>query len=516
MKQFYLTTPLYYVNDVPHIGHAYTTIAADILARWKRLNNEAVFFLTGTDEHGAKIAKAAEKTGETPAEFVNRIANEYKRMWTTLNISYDDFIQTSSNRHKAVVQDIFEKLKAKGDIYKGIYEDWYCIHDESYFSESELIDKKCPTCGRELQKLQEESYFFKLSGYAEKLLAYYEKHPKFLFPKHRSNEIINFVKSGLKDLSVSRTKVSWGIPLSSDPKHVVYVWFDALINYITSPGYLTGKSEKGGFSFETLWPADIHFVGKEIFRFHTVIWPAMLMALDLPLPVQVFAHGWWTVEGQKMSKSLGNVVDPHKMAEEYGVDAFRYFLFREVPFGADGDFSEKALLSRYNSELANNLGNLFQRTSTLLLKNLNGVIPEITISSQILGDTKKLFSSIELLFEEKNLGGVLETLFGIMMKTNKFIDDSAPWTLGADKLDDLSKILLECLMVLKTLTVYLHPYMPTKTQEIWQRLGEKGNLSEEGKVVLALFAEGKYPQFFKNQTVLKGDPLFMRKGGRWK
>jgi len=503
MKPFYLTTPLYYVNDVPHIGHAYTTIAADILARWKRMNGEPVFFLTGTDEHGAKIAAAAEKTGESPQVFVDRIASEYRSVWKILNISYDDFIQTSQSRHKQVVQDVFEKLKSLGDIYKGTYEDWYCVHDESYFSEGELVDKKCPSCGRDVQKLKEESYFFKLSKYAPALLAHYEKNPEFLSPKHRASEIINFVRGGLNDLSVSRTRVSWGIPITSDPSHTVYVWFDALLNYVSAPP----KED---------WPADIHLVGKEIFRFHTVIWPAMLMALGLPLPKRIFAHGWWTVEGTKMSKSLGNVVNPVQMAEEYGVDAFRYFLFREVPFGADGDFSEKSLLARYNAELANNLGNLLQRTLTLLTKNFDGVIPERKEQPVLLSDLPALSKTLRAQYDNLAFGDVLETLFGLMMRTNKYIDEQAPWKLGAEQKERLAAVLLECLSVIKALAVFLHPFMPLKTQDIWERIGEPGTLSEQAAPLLRSFAAGQLPAINPGQKILKGDPLFMRKGGRWK
>ena len=503
MKPYYITTPLYYVNDVPHIGHAYTTIAADIIARWNRMKGKKVFFLTGTDEHGAKIATAAEKTGETTQNFVNRIANEYRNTWKTLNISYDDFIQTSEPRHKKVVQEVFEKLKNTGDIYKGTYEDWYCMSDESYFAEADLVDKKCPSCGRDVQKLKEESYFFKLSKYEKPLLEYFEKNPDFLSPRSRGSEIINFVKSGLRDLSVSRTRVSWGVPIESDPPHTVYVWFDALLNYISAPP-------------AEAWPADVHLVGKEIFRFHTVIWPAMLMALEKPLPTKVFAHGWWTVDGTKMSKSLGNVVDPTKMSEEYGVDAFRYFLFREVPFGADGDFSEKSLLTRYNAELANNLGNLLQRTLTLMTKNFQGVIPSSSNPITTLSELKTLAQLIDSQYQKLALGEVLETLFGLMIKTNKFIDEQAPWKLGSDNKEQLGHILLECLSVIKVLAVYLHPFMPGKTQEIWTRLGENEPLVFQSPALLALFAEGTCPQFFSQQTIQSGDPLFMRKGARWK
>jgi len=515
VKTVTLTTPLYYVNDVPHIGHAYTTIAADVLARWKRLNGEKVFFLTGTDEHGDKIAKAAAQTGEKTQDYVNRIAGEFKKLWGVLNISNDDFIQTTEKRHTDVVQAVFEKLKAKGDIYKGSYEDWYCVHDETFLSESELVDRKCPTCGREVQKLKEESYFFKLSQYEKPLLDYYRKNPDFLSPASRTSEIVNFVKSGLRDLSVSRTRVKWGIPIISDPGHVVYVWFDALQNYISACGYEPDQKDKKA-PFSSLWPADVHFVGKEIYRFHTVIWPAMLMALELPLPKKVFGHGWWTVEGTKMSKSLGNVVAPHKMASEYGPDAFRYFLLREVPFGADGDFSEKALLLRYNAELANNLGNLLQRISTILTKQLKGEIPGGDSTPALLNDTRSLMKQIDQHYETLSFHHVLELIYLIMVKTNKYIDDQAPWTLGAEQKSKLGQILLEVLRVLKFLALTLWPFMPEKMGEMWRRLGEKESLTEVGPGLLEGYRKGQNPEFKPGQIVVKGDPLFMRKGGRGK
>jgi len=510
MKKFYITTPLYYVNDVPHIGHAYTTIAADVVARWRRLNGQPVFFLTGTDEHGSKISDAAAKAGETPQAFVNRVAGEFKKLWVTLNISNDDFIQTTQERHKKVVQAVFEKLKASDDIYKGTYEGWYCVPDETYFSESEIVAGNCPVCGRPLQKLREESYFFRLSKYEQPLLAHYAAHPEFLSPTLRANEIMNFVKSGLKDLSATRTRVSWGIQVPSDPSHVVYVWVDALLNYITAAGY--GASAPG-MRFDEVWPADIHLVGKEIFRFHTVIWPAMLMALGLPLPRRVFAHGWWTVDGAKMSKSVGNVVDPAKMCAEYGVDAFRYFLLREVPFGADGDFSEKSLLGRYNSELANNLGNLLQRTCTLLVKNFDGSLPPAS-QSRMLGDASRLLARIEKAYDGLAFGEVLEEIIGLMVKTNQYIDEMAPWKLGPDDKDKLAVILGECAGVLRALAVLLWPFMPTKTEEMWRRLGEAGSVEKDGSLWLNSLKAGRIPDVASEQKVQKGDPLFMRKSGK--
>jgi methionyl-tRNA synthetase len=513
MKKFYITTPLYYVNDVPHIGHAYTTIAADVLARWKRITGYDVHFLTGTDEHGAKIEKSASDANEAPQVFVNRIAGEFKKLWVKLNISHDDFIQTSEDRHKKVVQQVFEKFLSDGIITKGTYEDWYCIHDESYFSESELIDKKCPQCGRDVQKLKEESYFFKLEGRENDLLNFYIDNPAFLSPDFRRTEIVNFVRSGLKNLSVSRTRVKWGVTVPSDPNHTVYVWFDALLNYISALGYDTQHPSD---IFKKHWPADVHLMGKEIFRFHTVIWPAMLSSLGLPLPKKVFAHGWWTVEGTKMSKSLGNVVNPHEMADIYGVDAFRYFLFREVPFGSDGDFSEKALLNRFNGELANNLGNLLQRTSTLLLKHFNGTIPSATAQPALLSDLGKITQQIHAFYDDLKYGDILELLYGLLIRTNKYIDDQAPWKLGADQKDKLSEVLYECLSVIKTIAVFYAPFMPTKMQELWARIGETSKIEQAAGDCIASFGKGQFTGFAKNQAVLKGDPLFMRMGSRWK
>ncbi len=517
MKKFYITTPIYYVNSLPHIGHAYTTVASDVLARWKRLSGRDVFFLTGTDEHGGKIAQASSESGEKPKEFVNRIAGEYKARWRLLNISNDDFIQTSEPRHMERVQAAFEKLLKSGDIYKGIYEDWYCISDEAYFSESELQEGKCPTCGRAVSKLKEESYFFKLSKFESRLLDHYEKNPDFLSPKFRRNEILNFVKSGLRDLSVSRTRIDWGIPVLSDPKHVVYVWFDALMNYITAPGCDPAASNPMQPPFSQCWPADVHMVGKEIFRFHTVIWPAMLMALGIPLPKKVFAHGWWTVEGAKMSKSTGNVVDPQKMVEEYGVDAFRYFLLREVPFGTDGDFSERALLMRYNSELANNLGNLLQRTTTIISKNLDGLVPNLKYSPALLQEFPELIKKTDGFYDELAFGDVLEAIVGIMVKTNQFIDVKKPWAIPADQKGDLQKVMYECISSLKVLAVLLFPFMPEKSRLIWERIGEKEELSTAAVALLQAALSGKgrefQPHFSSGQTVAKGEPIFPRKAG---
>jgi len=510
MKNYYITTPLYYVNDVPHIGHAYTTIAADVLARWKRLQGTPVFFLTGTDEHGAKIAQAAQAKGETPQAYADRIVETFKVLWKRLLITYDDFIRTTEPRHLKLVDSVFEALKKGDDIYKGIYEDWYCTPCESFLSESDLAEGKCPTCGRPVERLREESYFFRLSKYEKPLLAHFGKHPEFLQPSSRSKEILNFVKAGLRDLSVSRTKVKWGVPVSSDPGHTVYVWFDALLNYITAPGYGRHKGSAGeSRAFEDVWPADVHFVGKEIFRFHTVIWPAMLMALKLPLPRRVFAHGWWTTEGEKMSKSKGNFVNPHDIIDDFSVDTLRYFMLREVPFGGDGDFSRKSLLGRYNGELANALGNLLNRTLNLVEKHFEDVIPPCGADHGVLPkqEGKGWIKTFDEAMERLAFHEALQQVQSLVGACNKYMDEKAPWSAVKTDKPAAGQTLHDVLRVLKLLTVVLHPFMPTATQEMWKQLGEKKDLSKAGKDIL----KTAVCEFSKGQKVKKGAPLFPRR-----
>ena len=481
-KKFYATTPIYYVNSVPHIGHAYTTIALDVLARYKRQKGFDVRFLTGTDEHGANIEKSAAAQGVTPKQWTDDVAANYKTLWNTLNISNDDFIRTTDAKHEHVVQAIFEKLIQSGDIYLGSYSGKYCLSCEQYYDESEILEGDvCPVHKRPLTEVHEETYFFKLSRYQDALLKFYEEKPDFLSPKYRANEIINFVKGGLRDLSVTRTKVKWGVPVPSNPAHTVYVWFDALINYVSAAGLGTVlcqdkaeheaqlkqiKAEK----FEDLWPADLHLVGKEIFRFHSVIWPAMLMALGLPLHKKVFAHGWWTVEGEKMSKSLGNIVDPAAVAAKYGVDPLRAFLFREVPFGQDGDFSMESFKNRYNSDLANNIGNLLSRTLNMAAKNFGELPEKIEGDYPLLAKAADVEAAIDKAYGELAFDKVLEAIYGYGGDLNKLVDEKKPWELAKTDPEAAKQVLLELAGCLRHVAVWLEPFMPTVAKEMQKRL----------------------------------------------
>lgn len=493
-NKFYATTPIYYVNSVPHIGHAYTTIALDILSRYKRQKGFDVRFLTGTDEHGANIEKSAAAKGVSPKAWTDEVSAKYKDMWKTLNISYDDFIRTTDAKHEHVVQAIFEKLLKSGDIYLGSYSGKYCLSCEQYYNESEILEGGlCPVHKKPLTEVHEETYFFKLSRYEKPLLKYYDEHPEFLSPKTRANEIINFVKGGLQDLSVTRTKVAWGVRVPSNPQHTIYVWFDALINYITAAGFGTqiceDKAEHEAQlkqiraeKFEDLWPADLHMVGKEIFRFHTVIWPAVLMALGLPLPKKVFAHGWWTVEGEKMSKSLGNIVDPAEVAAKYGVDPVRAFLFREVPFGQDGDFSMESFKNRYNSDLANNIGNLLSRTLNMAAKNIGELPADIQGDYKLLAKSAEVETAIDKAYDDLAFDKVLENIYGFAGDLNKLVDEKKPWELAKTDPEGAKAVLLELVACLRKVALWLEPFMPTVAKEMQRRL-------EPGKIE-------KYPPLF--------------------
>ena len=472
-KHFYLSTPIYYVNDVPHIGHAYTTLACDVLARYKRARGYEVSFLTGTDEHGQKVEKAAQAKGETPLELADRVVKRFQSLWDKLNISNTDFIRTSQERHKTAVQEIFRNIEAKGDIYLGEYEDWYCTPCETFWTETNLLDGNCPDCGRPTDKLKEESYFFRMSQYQEQLLAHIEANPDFIQPKSRRNEVLSFIREGLRDLSISRTTFSWGIPVPGNDKHVIYVWFDALTNYISALGY---PNDNDG-EFSKFWPCDVHVIGKDILRFHTVYWPTFLMAAGIPLPKKVFAHGWWTVEGQKMSKSLANVVEPNMLIDKYGVDSIRYFLLREVPFGLDGDFSHTALVHRINSDLANDLGNLVSRSTAMLNKYFKGALTspgETEDIDKILQDKfTKQVKVVDGHMEALAFNKALQAIWELVSAANKYIDDSAPWTLAKDdaQRERLGSVMYNLLEAVRMIGVLVTPFMPETGANIGKILG---------------------------------------------
>ena len=472
-KTFYITTPIYYPSGKLHIGHSYTTVAADAMARYKRLQGYDVMFLTGTDEHGQKIQRVAAENGVTPKEYVDNIVSGIKELWKMMKITYDKFIRTTDEEHVATVQKIFRMLYDKGDIYKSEYEGWYCTPCESFWTETQLVDGKCPDCGRPVERTREESYFFRLSKYQDRLIKHIEENPDFIQPVSRRNEMLNnFLRPGLEDLCVSRTSFNWGIPVTFDEKHVVYVWIDALSNYITALGYLSDNDA----AFKKYWPADVHLVGKEIVRFHTIIWPAMLMALDLPLPKQVFGHGWLVLEGGKMSKSKGNVVDPVVLIEKYGLDAIRYFLLREVPFGADGVFSNEALINRINSDLANDLGNLVSRTVAMIKKYFDGQLPGQGEEGEFDADLKKellaLKPKTEELLDNLQFSLALTEIWKAISRTNKYIDETMPWVLAKDesRKGRLAAVLYNLAESIRIVSILLQPFMPETPAKIWNQL----------------------------------------------
>ena len=472
-KKYYLTTPIYYPSANFHIGHCYTTIIADAIARFKRLEGYDVFFQTGTDEHGQKIELKAKEAGKTPKEYVDEIVDNAKELWKSLGISYDYFIRTTDKDHEAAVQKIFKKLYDQGDIYKGEYKGLYCTPCESFWTETQLVDGMCPACGREVKEVSEEAYFFKLSKYQQNLENFLEQHPDFIQPTSRKNEMINnFIKPGLEDLCVSRTSFKWGIPVDFDPNHVVYVWIDALTNYITSLGYMSDDDTK----FKKYWPADLHLVGKEIIRFHTIIWPCLLMALGLELPKKVFGHGWLIINGGKISKSLGNYKDPREYIEDYGVDAVRYYALREVPFGNDGNFSEELLIARTNSDLANNYGNLLNRTISMLNKYFDGVVqpnskPE-KIDEDLINSINKLPKIVTRKMNELKVNEAIIEIMDLLSKCNKYIDDTTPWTLAKDetKKERLGTVLYNLLEGLRISSILLKAYIPTSAEKALKQI----------------------------------------------
>jgi len=472
-KTFYITTPIYYPSGKLHIGHSYTTVAADAMARYKRLQGYDVMFLTGTDEHGQKIQRVAAENNVTPKEYVDNIVDGIQKLWKLMKITNDKFIRTTDDYHVKAVQKIFKALYDKGDIYKSEYEGWYCTPCESFWTETQLVDGKCPDCGRAVEKTREESYFFRLSKYQDRLIKLLEENPDFIQPTSRRNEMLNnFLRPGLEDLCVSRTSFNWGIPVTFDEKHVVYVWIDALSNYITALGYMSENDE----DFKKFWPADVHLVGKEIVRFHTIIWPAMLMALDLPLPKQVYGHGWLVLEGGKMSKSKGNVVDPVVLIEKYGLDAIRYFLLREVPFGADGVFSNEALINRINSDLANDLGNLISRTTAMIKKYFDGVIPEVREKGEFDEELRSFVVSTKARTEEYldklQFSSALTEIWKTISRVNKYIDETMPWTLAkkAENKARLAEVMYNLAESIRIISILIQPFMPDTPELIWRQL----------------------------------------------
>lgn len=501
---YYITTPIYYPSDKLHIGHAYCTTIADTLARFHRAKGEDVFFLTGSDEHGLKIQRKAQEKGITPIEYVDAIIANFKQLWNELNISNNDFIRTSEERHHKVVQDVLTKIFEQGDIYKKNYEGLYCVPCESYWLERQLVDGKCPDCGRPVEKMQEESYFFKLSKYQEWWLQFIEENPNFIQPASRRNEMINFVKQGLEDLCITRTTFDWGIPVPFDKKHVVYVWFDALLNYLTGIKYGTDDA-----MFNKFWPASLHLVGKEIVRFHTIIWPIMLKAMGVELPQKVYGHGWLVIDGDKMSKSKGNVIDPLALIDEFGADAIRYFLLREIVFGNDGNFSRDALITRINSDLANDLGNLLHRTVSMIEKYHGGVVTNTGVIEAVDEDLMALVKTTAENFEKDmdamEINSAIKGVWALISRANKYIDETAPWILAKDeaKAARLQTVMYNLAETLRVVAILVAPFIPSTSPKIYTQLG----LEVPAEFLLT---DAEFGKIADGTKVQKGEPLYPR------
>jgi methionyl-tRNA synthetase len=505
---FLVTTPIYYVNDIPHIGHAYTTIAADVLARYHRLAGSKVFFLTGTDEHGQKVQEAARERNITPQAHCDKMVLRFQDLWKNFNISNDDFIRTTEERHKTVVQEILSDLHKKGDIYQASYEGWYCVPDERFWTEKDLIEGCCPECRRPVQQIKESNYFFRMSNYQQWLIEYIEKHDNFILPKTRRNEIMGFLRQPLDDLCISRPRkrLSWGIPIPFDNDYVTYVWFDALINYVSTPGYA-----KDNDRFLPFWKNAIHLIGKDILTTHSVYWPTMLKAMGLNPPRMVFAHGWWTVEGKKMSKSLHNVVEPNMLIDKYGADAIRFFLLREGTFGTDSDFSHKTLIQRINSDLANDLGNLLNRSLAMAIKYFEGRIPKATqlegIDEKLQTKAAQVVEQVDSHLKEVAFNRALDDIWELIGTTNKYIDETAPWLLAKDTRtqERLATVIYTMIESLRFIAVLLFPFIPSSTEKMWEALGmnEKLNQQRLDKTLI-------WGKLQEGTVVTKIPPLFPR------